>query len=99
VTTTTHVHFLKRGRYRTGTYFFKCQDCPFIVVAQQATGRTTRCHKCREPFIMTRNDTKWARPVCPMCRNKPSNPEAISATTEVSAVEALMDDLLGEDKK
>jgi formylmethanofuran dehydrogenase subunit E len=90
-----HIHRLKRGRYRTGTYYFKCGDCPFIAVDTQVIGRVTRCWKCGEPFCMNRNDIKWAKPVCPTCRNKPE----MDVTNLVSAVDDAIMDILKEDKK
>lgn len=66
-------HKFRRGRYKTGTYYFKCVDsgCSYLVIAALAVGKMCRCVDCDKPFALTRNDVKWAKPRCEPCRHKP----------------------------
>lgn len=72
MTQSEHVHKLRRGFYKTGTAYFKCLNCPFVVTATQAVGRINRCWRCDKPFYLTRNDIRWAKPVCSICHGTPT---------------------------
>jgi hypothetical protein len=67
-----HIHKVRRRKYKTGTYYFKCETCTFTITASQFAGHITVCWRCNQPFRVTRNDTRWARPVCQNCRAIPS---------------------------
>lgn len=85
---TDHTHKLRRGQYKTGTTYFKCVDCSFQVVSGQAVGRESLCWRCHKPFRMTKNDTKWAKPVCIDCRNGPSK------KIDLTKLDSFIDDLI-----
>lgn len=87
-----HYHKLKRGVYRTGTPYFKCVDCPFVVTVVNVVGRPVRCWKCNNPFIFARNDAKWAKPTCTSCR-------VGLAAVPGGAMDELLDDIVKEDKR
>lgn len=85
-----HIHKVKRGRYKTGTYYYQCVSCPFIATALQMTNRVVTCWKCENPFKLTKNDARWAKPVCPQCRG--------GTALQPGGLADVFDELLKEDK-
>jgi len=88
---TDHIHRVRRGRYKTGTYYFQCMSCPFIATSLQMANHVVECWRCGQPFKMSRNDTRWAKPVCQQCRSG-------KALTPEGLVGSALEELLKEDK-
>ena len=90
-----HVHLVRRGQYDNGTKYFKCEvpGCTFIQVAKLMKGRLVQCWKCRNPFPLTSNDLRWARPVCVDCRGGGGEQPEISGNADLNPLEKLMEEL------
>jgi hypothetical protein len=90
-----HVHLVKRGQYKSGTKYFKCElpGCTFLILASLIRGRLVQCWKCRNPFVLTANDTRWARPVCKDCRGGGGDQPEVQGEAEVNPLEELMKEI------
>lgn len=66
---TTHVHKLKRLKYKTGNSIFFCAlpDCSFKTNTALALGKRSICWRCGESFIMNEYSLRLAKPHCENC--------------------------------
>jgi|SRR5579863_1208039 len=81
----THVHKLKRLKYKSGNTIFFCSlpDCTFKTNIALALGKRTICWRCGEPFIMSEYSLRLAKPHCENC-HRPK--ESIIETSNSSVV-------------
>jgi hypothetical protein len=69
-----HVHKLKRLRYKSGNEIFFCTlpDCTYKTNIALALGKRSICHRCGSEFLMDEYSLRLAKPHCPQC-HKPKN--------------------------
>ena len=91
-----HVHKLKRVKYKSGNAIFFCTlpDCNFKTNIALALGKRSICWRCGEQFIMSEYSLRLAKPHCPAC-HKPKNlndvklDEIITPPIELSLADRL----------
>ena len=99
----THIHKLRRLKYKSGSSIFFCAlpDCNFKTNVNLALGKRSICWRCEESFIMNEYSIRLAKPHCDKCHkpkgeikhvHEPNTP--IPATISVQE-EALKDDVEG----
>lgn len=63
-----HVHKLRKYKYKTGIAVFFCTlDCNYKIEAPFALGKTSLCNICGEPFVMNEYTIKLIKPHCSNC--------------------------------
>jgi hypothetical protein len=83
----THIHKLKRLRYKSGnTIFFCClPDCSFKTNVALALGKRSICWRCNSDFILSEYALRLAKPHCENC-HKPKIDLAIPGTLDERVV-------------
>jgi hypothetical protein len=66
---TSHIHKLKKHKYKTGSTVFFCTlpDCHFKIDAALALGKRALCPVCNEEFIINEYTIKLVKPHCDKC--------------------------------
>lgn len=66
---TSHVHKLKKHKYKTGNmiYFCTLPDCHYKLDAALVVGKRSICNICGAEFIMNEYSLKLVRPHCNDC--------------------------------
>ena len=69
VVKSSHIHKLKRVKYKSGNSVFFCAlpDCNFKINPSLALGKRCICWRCGEPFIMSEYSLRLAKPHCEGC--------------------------------
>ena len=64
-----HIHKLKRLRYKSGNEVFFCflPDCSFKSNIALSLGKRSICWRCGNAFIMDEYSLRLAKPHCPQC--------------------------------
>lgn len=65
--TINHVHKYVRFKGKPGYYKCDSFDCTFYIERELIVNKLTRCSKCEDVFVLTREDLKRARPKCSNC--------------------------------
>lgn len=69
-----HIHKYKRVTLskRTGAKVFKCQvpGCSRFMSRDLVIGERSQCWKCGLGIVLTRENTRVAKPTCLNCRNR-----------------------------
>lgn len=69
--TASHVHMLKKHKYKTGVEIFFCTlNCNYKVEAPLALGKECACNICGEAFFIDALSIKLIRPHCINCGKK-----------------------------
>lgn len=103
MTTTKHIHKLKRLKFKSGNIIFFCAlpDCSHKTNIALALGKRSICWRCGEPFIMNEYSLRLAKPHCDNC-HKPKNQTEIilnsaalggKTDTLIDSVDSLADRL------
>ncbi len=82
MTKTTHIHKLKRLKYKSGNSIFFCAlpDCNFKTNTSLALGKRSICWRCGESFIINEYSLRLAKPHCESC-HKPKVDKIEGETT------------------
>ena len=88
----THVHKLRRLRYKSGNIIFFCclPDCTYKTNIALALGKRSICHRCGEEFFLSEYSLRLAKPHCDSC-HKPKNgdgPEWNKSTADLSHIKS-----------
>ena len=69
VSTSKHIHKLKKHKYKTGVAVFFCTlpDCHYKVEVPLSLGKESLCNICGNPFIMNEYTLKLVTPHCINC--------------------------------
>lgn len=69
MTNQTHVHKLKRHKYKTGVKVFFCTlpDCHYRIDVELALGKRSLCNICGKEFLINEYTIKLAKPHCQDC--------------------------------
>jgi hypothetical protein len=66
-----HIHKLKRHRFKTGNTVYFCvasdKDCKVKFAPALALGKKSICWRCEQPFIMSEYSIRLAKPHCDKC--------------------------------
>lgn len=75
----THVHKLKRHKFKTGNavYFCALPDCRFKTATGLALGKRSICWRCGKDFIMNEYSIRLAKPHCDECHKSKDAGEVI----------------------
>lgn len=93
-TKTTHVHKLKRIKYKSGNQVFFCAlpDCNYKTNIALALGKRSLCWRCGEGFVMNEYSLRLAKPHCENChksKNGMLRREEIPSNTAMTLAERL----------
>jgi hypothetical protein len=80
----THIHKLKRLKYKSGNTIFFCSlpDCTFKTNIALALGKRSLCWRCGESFIMSEYSLRLAKPHCDSCHRPKDIDLAIPGTLD-----------------
>jgi hypothetical protein len=69
MTKSSHIHKLKRLKYKSGniTFFCALPDCNFKINPALALGKRSLCWRCGKDFIMNEYALRLAKPHCQEC--------------------------------
>jgi len=85
MTKTTHIHKLKRLKYKSGNTVFFCAlpDCNFKTNISLVLGKRSLCWRCGEPFIMNEYSLRLSKPHCDNCHKTKKEVPWIHEPSEV----------------
>jgi ribosomal protein S27AE len=90
----THIHKLKRLKYKSGNTIFFCSlpDCTFKTNIALALGKRSLCWRCGESFIMSEYALRLAKPHCDQCHKPKSgvSEEDVRPTILVDSTEPII---------